>query len=288
MQRLPRAELASAVVLGGVGVAIDARLGMFVWAVGILLAVNQMRSEARFASGFERLDKAAEVVDLNATCDVDGLNDLVDAYLRVPEEELTGIKSTVIATARDELVRLATEKSSGELSSGEYYRWLLPMIGRAPTGSTIYAVSLMMSCEWDDSPSERLFIKANLDAAKRGVNVERIFIMPAAMLPAALQMPAVESHTEEAKPKRLKGYYVPLERLQQADAPLAARVQDGFIAFGDRAALIDRHSVDGSARGVVTLLPGQVAQLHEMHEELLMHADLLSRTMHQTDPAAAT
>ena len=278
-KRVPRAELFGTAVLGGVGVAIEPRLGIFTWSVGILLALNQMRSEAKAEKQFEHLKKLTEIIDLSADCDIAQLREVIDAYLRIPEPEFLRVKAGILSSTRDELLRLANEKSSGDLSSGPYYRWLLPMLEDAAPGSTIRALSLMMTCEWDDSPSERQFIELNKAAARRGVRVERIFVMPRGQLVQALRNPAVRWHLMEEDPPNLLGYVVDFDWLARNDKPLAAKLGDGFIDFHGaerRVALVDLHSVDGSIRGAVTMLPAQLAKLREIHDTLLVHAEELS------------
>lgn len=279
-QHLPRIELASAAVLGGAGYAIQPELGFFTWAAGILLGLNQVRSDIKSEGNFSQLNKLAETVDVSAKCDIEQLKLVIDAYGRIPEPEFQAVKDAVLTHARDELLRLATEKSSGELSTGAYYRWLLPMIDEATRGMTIKALSLMLQCEWDESQAEETFIDANRRAAERGVSITRVFVMPRSLLAEACQNPAVRAHLREERPSDLRGFFVDLDWLKQHDAPLEGKLRDGFIAFDERdVALIDLHSVDGSIRGFVTKLPAELARVRDVHAELMIHARELSREL---------
>jgi hypothetical protein len=279
-KRLPQAELIAAAVLGGAGFAITPELAYFTWAAGILLAINQIRTDVKSEQNFTRLDRLAETVDVSANCGVDQLKLVIDAYERIPEPEFQAVKDTVLTRTREELLRLATEKSSGELSTAAYYRWLLPMIDEAPPDATIKALSLMLQCEWDESQAERSFIDANRRAAERGVSIGRIFVMPRSLLLEACQNPAVRAHLKEEEPRHLMGYFVDVDWLKQHDAPLAAKLDDGFIAFDQRhVALIDLHSKDGSIRGFVTKLPAELAKVGDIHAELMIHAQELSHDL---------
>jgi hypothetical protein len=276
-QRLPRVELAATAALGAGGFAIKPELGFVTWAVGILLGVNQMRSDVKTEKSFERLNRLAETLDISSGTSIEQLKLLIDAYSRIPEPEFQTVKEAIVTGARDELLRLATEKSSGELSTGAYYRWLLPMIDNAPVGSTIKALSLMLQCEWDESQAEESFIAANQGAATRGVTISRVFVMPRALLREACENPAVRSHLREEEPANLRGYFVDLDWLRQHDEPLADKLGDGFIAFDPQeVALIDLHSVNGSIRGFVTKLPAELAKIRTVHAELMIHARVLS------------
>jgi hypothetical protein len=283
-RRLPRAELGATAVLGAGGLLIKPELGFITWAVGLLLGLNQIRTDVKTEKGFERVNRLAEIVDISSNTDIEQLKLLVDAYSRIPEPEFQTVKDNVVTLARDELLRLARDKSSGELSTGTYYRWLLPMIGDAPSGSTIKALSLMLQCEWDESQAEESFIEANIQAARRGVIISRIFVMPRTLLREACENPAVRSHLKEVEPANLRGYFVDLDWLQQHDEPLASKLGDGFIAFDQQeVALIDLHSVSGSIRGLVTKLPAELAKIRIVHEELAIHARELSHDLLTAD-----
>lgn len=192
--------------------------------MGILLAINQMRTERKFEDRFERLDTLAEVVDLTHSTDVNELRQLIEAYMRVNEPELGALKSTTVTSALDSLLRLAREKSSGELERTEYYRWLLPMLEAAPSGSEIRALSLMLDVEWDESELERRFIDQNRRAAERGVVIDRVFVMRRGDLAEALSRPEIRSHTSEEKPENLRGHFVDLEKLEETDRALSERL----------------------------------------------------------------
>ena len=264
-------------MLGAGGLAIKPELGFITWAVGILLGVNQMRTDAKTERGFAQVNRLAETVDVSSNTDIEQLKLLIDAYSRIPEPEFQTVKEAVVTRARDELLRLATQKSSDELSTGAYYRWLLPMIDNAPSGSAIKALSLMLQCEWDESQAEESFIEANRRAAIRGVAISRIFVMPRTLLPEACENPSVRSHLRDEEPANLRGYFVDLDWLKQHDEPLASKLGDGFIAFEQQqVALIDLHSVDGSIRGFVTKLPAELAKIRDVHAELAIHARELS------------
>jgi hypothetical protein len=288
-RRIPKLELAVTLVLGMVAATLTSlQLGVVTWAVGILLTVNQLKIGQRLDAGLARVDKLADVVDLSDHCDVEGLRHLIEEYAKVPEREFAAPKEEVLAAAREELVRLRTEKSSAVLSTGAYYRWLLDMLDETKRPQRVYALSLMMSCEWDDSPVEFRFIEANIRAAQRGVKIDRIFVMPKAQLPFARQNRAVRSHFSDELPKGLRGHFVDADRLRVADRALYERLGDGFIAFDDRVALVDLHSTDGSARGRVTMRSATLREITRTFEELLVHSESLTPELLSGGPGSGS
>lgn len=262
---------------GAVAIFVGPSFGAIIWAIGAVLTIGETRREARLDERFRRVDRLAENFDLNQSNKLPQLQGLIANYLAIPERELTRVKDAVVSAASDELLRLATEKSSGELASSEYYSWLLPMLDDTRDGATIRALSMMMDCEWDNSEPERRFIKANVDAAKRGVKVQRIFIStPEVMLNAIERMPAVKPQLEEEAPPALAGYFVDRSYLERNDPKLLRRLGDGFIDLDGRVALVDLHSLDGSARGEVTMHPAKLSSLQEIHSQLLLQASALN------------
>lgn len=278
---VPRFEVVASLLVGGVvAIFVDPSFGALIWAVGALLTLAETRREARLDERFRKVDRLAESFDLNQSSKLPQLQGLIANYLAIPEVELTRVKDAVVATARDDLFRLATEKSSGELASSEYYSWLLPMLDDAKGGATIRALSMMMDCEWDDSEPERRFIKANVDAAKRGVKVQRIFVStPQVMLDAIERVPAVKPQLAWEDPPSLIGYFVNRYYLERSDPKLLHKLRDGFIDLDGRVALIDLHSVDGSARGEVTMYPAKLSSLQEIHSQLLVQASVLDEEL---------
>lgn len=278
---VPRTEVFITIVIGGiVALVVDPSFGAIIWAVGAVIAVNEVRHEARLNERFQLVDKLADVFDLSESCKIVELENLISTYVAIPESELARVKNAVVATARDELLRLSTEKSSGELPSGEYYSWLLPMLDDAEPGTTIRALSMMMDCEWDESEPEKRFIEKNEAAARRGVIVSRVFVATAdVMLRAIEDALAVKAHLAEAEPKNLRGYFVDRTYLERSDAALLAKLGDGFIQLDDRVALIDLHSVDGTARGKVTMKGASLSKLRDIYDQLSVHARELNESL---------
>jgi hypothetical protein len=255
--------------------------------VGLLLIVSRFVQSAFIKESLSPLQKVYEIVDLNQKSDVAEIDSLLKAYLSIRENEFRGVKDTVLVEATTKLRRLASEKRSDELGTSEYYSWLLPIIDDAKGGDTISAVSCMFDAEWDDSPTEVRFLKANLDAAQRGAHVERVFIIPEAKLSAALQNEPIKLHTVEVKNK-VNGVYVTREYLEGHDPQLLKESEDGFISFSGRVALIDRFDDKGMVRGIVTMNENDIRRLDRVFERLKLHAKPLTQSLQKTLPPPTT
>mgnify|MGYP003296390646 CR=1 FL=1 len=64
-----------------------------------------------------------------------------------------------------------------QLSEKDFYMLCQSIMDNTQEGSYIKALSMMLKCEWTNSKEEINFWQANLDAVKRKVLLERIFIV---------------------------------------------------------------------------------------------------------------
>jgi hypothetical protein len=251
-------------------------LAKITWAIGAILAVSRLAYERKLAKELEPVLKLTEITDLTQECSVDELRNLQRVYLTITEPEFRPVKDLIVADSLDALMKLANDKISEPLAAGEFYGWLLPMIDKASSGSKIRALSVMMQTEWDDSPTERRFLESSISAARRGVLIDRVFVIDEGSAPDALKSPAIRAHAQEEEPANFRGHLVDRNYLQRQDANLYTRLGDGFIAFDERVALVDIASPDGLARGKVVMGSAELGRLLRLHEQLLLHSEALS------------
>lgn len=263
-------------------------LAKIAWAIGSMLTVSRLVYERKLEEVLAPVRKLTEVTDLAQECSVDELRNLQRVYLTITEPEFRPVKDLIIADSLDALMRLANDKISEPLAAGEFYGWLLPMIDKAKSGSKIRALSVMMQAEWDDSPTERRFLESSVAAAQRGVTIDRVFVIDEDKVSDALKNPAIRVHAQEEGPGNFRGHLVGRNYLKRQDAGLYSRLGDGFIAFDERVALVDIASPDGLARGQVAMGSAELGRLLRLHEQLLLHSEVLSlkRENPQEGPAA--
>ena len=140
---------------------------------------------------------------------------------------------------------------------------------------------MMMSCEWDDSEVEQRFVELNQCAAERGVTLRRVFVVKDADRDYLESNEAISWHFGRSN---VSGYVMVHENLKRQDPKLLKKLGDGFIAFDRRVALIDLHSVDGSARGIVTMSSQEISSLYNSFEQLCLLAKLVQG--HEAEGAA--
>lgn len=276
---LPWIEAVVSIVVGLILLAIDKQdLAELTWIIGVALSFTRYAFEKRLEEELQPVHKLAQVVDLQRDLSITQLQVLIKAYLDITEVEFKQVKDSFVAEAIENLQKLMQQKTSNVLATGDYYNWLLPFIEAAPRGSKIWAVSMMMDVEWDDSPPEQNFIRLNLEAAKRGVFVERVFVVKKNDIPQLLSIPPIKAQYDNAS-EFLRPLVVEREYLEAHDPQLLKQLGDGLMAFDTRVALIDISSPEG-IRGYVTMNQGEINRFRRLFDNLKIHARHMKDVVH--------
>ena len=235
------------------------------------------REEGNSASILEKVNlvnqkiyEISRIIDLQSSIQINILKNLAEAYLSITEPEFAKVKDVIIADTFNILTNLKNNKRSEKLTTSEYYEWLLPIINGCVKGDKIKAVSCMFNSEWDDSPAEQQFIESNINAAKIGTTVERLFLFDPKLYNEIIQIPAIVFHTkEEQETYGLNGYYINKDKLEMHEPiSLMDTVGHGFIIINSRVALIDTFDSEGKVRGVVTMNQSDIKNLESTYNRL--------------------
>ncbi len=220
-----------------------------------------------------RLGSIAGYLDVSGNANTAKLREVIDSYYHVTDPEFHQIRNMIVEDMRMSLDQLAIQKRTRTLFRSEYYQWLLPMFDQAESGSEIWAISRMLTCEWDDSPEEQQFLELNVKAARRGVSVERIIVCSAAVWRDAQQLSAIERQVNAGK--NFVICFADSDDIARRDSTLLGRIGDGLIAFDRRVALVDEHSENGEARGFVWMNPNEILRLRSTYEQLRVLAHVV-------------
>lgn len=267
----PWIEAGISMVLGLIFLFFQKReLAEITWVIGAALGFTRYAFIKTLEEKMEPLQRLASVIDLQRQMSVGQFQEMLRIYLEILEPEFRQVKDTIVADAIDRLEKLAQQKTSNELPTGDYYNWLLPIIRSTQPGSRIWAISMMMGAEWDESPPEETFLELNLDAARRGVLVERIFVAPRELIPKLSHYRAIKAQMDNAG-RFMKPLVVEREYLESRDPQLLQQLGDGLMAFDTRVAMIDIESPEG-IRGYVTMNQGEIVRLRQRFDNLRVHA----------------
>lgn len=262
-------------------------VGIIVWFVGISLVINRNITNHFDKESYERIeeriDRIGQVIDIENETNIDIVSKVCDSYLNITEREFSKVKNDILNKTLAKLDKIKIEKCSDELPTSEYYSWLFPILENVKKHDSIRAVSCMLTAEWDDSTPERRFIKGNLEAAKKGVIVERIFVMDRNILNDALQIDSVNQHTKEQMNKtKLRGFFADKGKLNESnESELLKSIGDGFIIFktiNKKVAVIE-FSEGTSVRGIVTMNENIIRDLEETFGQLKMISSELSTSL---------
>lgn len=249
-------------------------LGAATGILGALLTVGNVSQLIRLRNEFAQVSKLAEIADLTLACDVQVIRDMLRLYVSISAPELTIIRDEAVENCSGTLSRLAYDKISPELTSGEYHIWLAKMLAiSAERKEVVKAVSVMEESAWDELPAERKFLQANIDAAKAGASISRIFITTKGRLAAPENRKVYESHIQHAG-DGLIAHIVMNDTLAAHDSHLMSEAASGFIIFGSRVALIDVSVPPAEAKGTVTMNSAQLKNLENLFDRLQLHAQL--------------
>lgn len=260
--------------------------GMIVWFVGISLVINRNITNHFDKESYkrieERIDRIGQVIDIENEPNLELVSKVRDSYLNITEPEFNRVKNEILNRTLTKLDQLKIQKCSDELSTSEYYCWLFPILENIQKEDSIKAVSCMLTAEWDNSNTEKIFIQCNLDAAKKGATVERIFIMKNCLLHSALKIDAVNKHTKEQQNNtNLKGFFVDRDKLDH-EFQLLQSIQDGFIIFesiNSKVAVIESYSEGTNIRGKVTMNENIIRELEYSFATLKMLSSELSSSL---------
>ena len=181
------------------------------------------------------------------------IKELVNLYNGISQAFQVSFKDIIISSAINQLFLLQKfniQPKRSQLSEKDFYMLCQSIMDNTQEGSYIKALSMMLKCEWTNSKEEINFWQANLDAVKRKVLLERIFIVKKDEAHRLKNIPQIMNH-EKNKSHYLKPYVVEKEYLSENYPNLLERAGNGFLLINDKInkiALLD-NAPDGEMRG---------------------------------------
>jgi hypothetical protein len=250
-------------------------LAEITWVLGFLLSFGSLATSMRLKEelGFAR--KMSEILDLYHESGLPAIREIILLYSSITEPEFSLLKDDAVDDVIARLARLAHDKISDELNSSEYHVWLLDALKQSKKGEKIHAISIVPEYVWLEIPAERRFLDENIEAAKRGIKIERVFISSKERLKEKRNRASIEKHIENSD-RGLNAHIVWIEDLKLVDPNLVSEIGAGFILFGDRVVFIDISVPPAEAKGQVNLNPTRVKYYHRLFDRILLysiHAD---------------
>lgn len=160
-------------------------------------------------------------------------------------------------------IKFNKEKRTECLEIGKFYKAINNCFKKLNKESYLWCASTMLEDEWTDSPQEMKFRLINLEAANRGVNVERIFIF------------SKEKRKEFKNNKTLKIYmqsniktlFVDLDEIKEKKPNLIKIVDNGWDGIDKDILIIDLPETS-KQRGYISKNTKEVEKAYNCFQEL--------------------
>lgn len=247
-------------------------LAKLIWAIGPVLTLLSLQITMAIRKELTMASNASAALDLSATCSIDKISRILNLYLQIDNPELRPVKEDYIDSCVEALRDLASGRTSPNISGTDYYRWLKSMLEGCMRKDYIYAASTMIESAWSELAPENAYMEQNIEAAKRGVLIERVFITSRDRLNDPKNLDILRKYVGSG----MRAYIVFADLISQ-DQRMIQRVGPGFVVFGERAAMIDDSVPPDEANGRVSTDPSTLKRYKELFECLKLQGMLVTR-----------
>ena len=149
------------------------------------------------------------------------------------------------------------------LETGKFYKAINNCFKRLNKESYLWCASTMLEDEWTESPQEMKFRLINLEAANRGVKVERIFIFSKEKIKQFKNNKTLKIYMQS----NIKTLFVDLDEIKEINPKSLEIVGDGWDGI-DKALLIVDLPETSKQRGYISKNAKEVMKAYNCFQEL--------------------
>lgn len=153
------------------------------------------------------------------------------------------------------------------LEVGEFYKTINYYFKTLTKESYLWCASTMLEDEWTESPQEMKFRLINLEAANRGVNVERIFIFSKSKKKQYKDNKTLKIYMQS----NIKTLFVDYDEIKEKAPNLLKIVSDGWDGIDKNTLIVDLPGTS-KERGYVSKNTKEVMKAYECFQELKKYA----------------
>jgi len=161
-----------------------------------------------------------------------------------------------------------------DLEVGKFYKAINNCFKRLNKESYLWCASTMLEDEWTDSPQEMKFRLINLEAANRGVNVERIFIFNKDKIKEFKSNKTLKIYMQS----NIKTLYVDLDEIKEKNPNLLNIVDNGWDGIDKELLIVDLPETS-KQRGYITKNTKEVINAYNCFQELKKYAKDLKEVL---------
>ncbi len=171
-------------------------------------------------------------------------------------------------------IELDSKGKTPNLEIGKFYNAINNYIKKLDKQSYLWSASMMLEDEWTESPQEMKFRIVNLEAANRGVNIERIFIFSKEKIKEFKENKTLKIYMQS----NIKTLYVDYEEIKQKNPKLLKTVANGWDGI-DKDTLIVDLPEEGKERGYITKNKKEVEKAYNCFQELKKYSQELKKVL---------
>lgn len=184
-------------------------------------------------------------------------------------ELLTKFKNTtgISITTTGGAIEFDKEGRTKELKTGEFYKAINHYFKGLDKESYLWCASTMLEDEWKEEPLEMQFRVANLEAANRGVNIDRIFIFSKDKIKEFKNNKTLKIYMQS----NINTMFVDYDEILDKEPNLLKTVGNGWDGI-DKTTLIVDSPYEGDQRGYISINELEVKEAYECFQELKKYA----------------
>lgn len=227
--------------------------------------------EAALNQNESKMEVIGSTIDLAQSTINEDAREISQLYLSITEPHLAEFKRRSVQATIDQLSVLKHTKRTPIMEPVDFYSWLFEEFSKATKNSVFEVVSLLNDVELQDTVEEKKFAKLNLEAAKKGASITRIFILDKHEDPRILQAEIVKLHHKKTR-NGLVGRTVLRSEFARKGSIHLERVSQGFIIIDRNRVVVDDFTND-SPQGYVTFKGNEVTDYIETYRNLHLSSE---------------
>lgn len=160
------------------------------------------------------------------------------------------------------------------LEVGKFYKAINYCFRQLTKDSHLWCASTMLEDEWIESPQEMKFRAINLDAANRGVNVERIFIFSKEKIKDFKNNKTLKIYMQS----NIKTLFVDYDEIKEKEPKLLEIVSNGWDGIDKNILIVDLPE-GANERGYISKNIKEVTKSYDCFEKLKEYSSSLKEAL---------
>lgn len=205
--------------------------------------------------------------------------DIIVNYNEIAEdivELLIKFKNTtgITITTDGGKIEFNKNKRTENLGIGKFYKTINNYFKKLNKESYLWCASTMLEDEWTETPQEMKFRLINLEAANRGVNVERIFIFSKNKIKQFKENKTLKIYMQSS----IKTLFVDYDEIKEKSPNLLKIVGNGWDGIDKNTLIVDLEETSNE-RGYISKNTKEVLEAYNCFQELKKYSKELKEVL---------